>query len=57
MHSKGVTRVYYCEQCNWANKIVVPDNIVVHVFILGKDKGFFYYTGYGILLLQGEKKL
>jgi hypothetical protein len=55
--SKGVTREYYCEHCNRANKIVVPDNIDVHVFILGKDQGFLRYTGDGTPLLQGEKEL
>src|SRR2546421_5245552 len=33
--SKSVRRVYYCEHCNRANKIEVPDNVDVHVFILG----------------------
>jgi len=54
---KGVTRVYYCEHCNRANKIEVPDNINVHVFILGRDQGFLRYTSDGIPLLQGEKDL
>ena len=53
--SKGVTRVYYCEHCDRANKIEVPDNVDVHVFILGRDKGFLRYTSDGIPLLQGEK--
>jgi hypothetical protein len=52
---KGVTRVYYCEHCNRANKIEVPDNIDVYVFILGRDKGFLRYMSDGIPLLQGEK--
>ena len=55
-HSKNVTRVYYCEHCNRPNKITVPDNVDVHVFILGRDKGFLRYTSDGIPLLQGEKE-
>lgn len=54
--SKPVTRVYYCEHCDRPNKIEVPDNVDVHVFILGRDKGFLRYTGDGIPLLQGEKE-
>lgn len=57
MHPKDVTRVYYCEHCNRANKIAVPDNIDVHVFILGRDQGFLHYTDDDIPLLQGEKDL
>lgn len=53
---KGVTRVYYCEHCDRPNKITVPDNLDVHVFILGRDKGFLRYTGDGVPLLQGEKE-
>jgi hypothetical protein len=53
--SKGITRAYYCEHCNRANKIAVPDNLDVHVFILGRDRGFLRYTNDGIPLLQGEK--
>jgi hypothetical protein len=52
---KGVTRVYYCEHCNRANKILVPDNIDIHVFVLGRDKGFLGYTSDDIPLLQGEE--
>lgn len=55
--SKGVSRVYYCEHCDRANKIVVPDNIDVHVFVLGRDKGFLRYTSDGIPLIQGEKDI
>lgn len=54
--SKAVTRVYYCEHCNRANKIEIPDNVDVHVFILGRDKGFLRYMSDGIPLLQGEKE-
>ena len=53
--SKGVTRVYYCEHCNRANKLLVPDNLDVHAFILGRDRGFLRYTSDGIPLIQGEK--
>jgi hypothetical protein len=55
--SRSVTRVYYCEHCNRANKIEIPDNVDVHVFILGRDKGFLRYTDDTIPLLQGEKEL
>ncbi len=55
--SQSVPVVHYCEHCNRANKIPVPDNVDVHVFILGKDKGFLGYTDSGIPLLQGEKDL
>ena len=55
--SKRVTRVYYCEHCNRANKLQVPDNVDVHRFILGRDKGFLGYTSKGIPRLQGEKEL
>jgi hypothetical protein len=55
--SKGVTRVYYCEHCHRANKVVVPDNLEVHGFILGRDEGFIRYTDDGTPLLQGEKDL
>jgi len=53
--SKSVTTVHYCEHCNRANKIEVPDNVDVHRFILGRDKGFLRYTDDDIPLLQGEK--
>ena len=53
--SKGVTRVYYCSCCNLPNKITVPDNIDVHVFVLGRDQGFLRYTSDGIPLLQGDE--
>ena len=55
--SQRVSVVQYCEHCNRANKIPVPDNVDVHVFILGRDKGFLGYTSSGIPLLQGEKDL
>jgi len=49
--------LHFCEHCNQANKIPVPDNMDVHVFILDRDKGFLGYTSSGIPLLQGEKDL
>lgn len=55
--SKSVPVPYYCEHCNRANKIPVPDNVDVHVFILGRDRGFLGYTSNGIPHLQGEKDL
>jgi len=55
--SHSVLVPQYCEHCNQANKIPVPDNVGVHVFILGRDKGFLRYTSSGIPLLQGEKNL
>ena len=55
--SQSVPVLHYCEHCNRANKILVPDNVDVHVFILGRDKGFLGYTPSGIPILQGEKDL
>jgi hypothetical protein len=55
--SKRVPTHHFCEHCNRANKIPVPDNVDVHVFILGRDKGFLGYTSAGIPRLQGEKDL
>ena len=62
MPSKSVKRIYYCEYCNRANKIEVPDNFEGHRFILGRDRGFLRYSSEGALptsvpLLQGEKEL
>lgn len=56
-HSKSVSVLQYCEHCNRANKLQVPDNVDVHRFILGRDKGFLGYTSKGIPRLQGEKEL
>jgi hypothetical protein len=55
--NKSMAKVYYCEHCNSANKVLLPDNPDVHRFILGSDKGFLRYTGDGILLLQREREL
>ncbi len=55
--SQRVSALHYCEHCNRANKISVPDNVDVHVFILGRDKGFLRYSSNGIPILQGEKDL
>jgi hypothetical protein len=54
-HSKPVSVPHYCEHCNKPNKVPIPDNLSVHVFILGRDKGFLGYTPKGIPHLQGEK--
>jgi transcription elongation factor Elf1 len=54
--SKKISVVQYCEHCNRANKLEVPDNVDVHVFILGRDKGFLG-SSEGIPILQGEKDL
>ncbi len=54
--SKKISVVQYCEHCNRANKLEVPDNVDVHVFILGRDKDFLGYSE-GIPVLQGEKDL
>lgn len=56
MHSKKISVVHYCEHCNRSNKLEVPDNVDVHVFILGKDKDFLG-SSEGIPILQGEKDL
>jgi hypothetical protein len=54
---KGVTKAYYCQYCNHANKIEVPYNLGGSTLILGRDRGFLRYTSDGIPLLQGEKGL
>lgn len=54
---KSVSVVHYCEHCNRANKIEIPDNVDAHPFILDKDKGFLGYTSEGIPRLQGEEDL
>lgn len=53
--SKSVPVLHYCEHCNRANRIEVPDNVDAHRFILGKDKGFLGYTSEGFPCLQGEQ--
>lgn len=53
--SKPVAVPHYCEYCDRPNKLPVPDNVDVHVFILGRDEGFLRYTPQGIPVLQGEK--
>ncbi len=55
--SKSLPVLHYCEHCNRANKILVPNNMDVHMFILGRDQGFLGYTSNGIPILQGEKDL
>jgi len=54
--SKKVTVVRYCEQCNRPNKLELPDNWDVHVFILGKDEGLLGYRD-ETPILQGKKDL
>jgi hypothetical protein len=47
--------VRYCVHCNRPNKLELPDNLDVHVFILGQDHGFLGYQGKQHLpILQGE---
>jgi hypothetical protein len=53
---KKISVVRYCEHCNRPNRIEVPENMDVHVFILGQDKGFLGYRQ-DIPILQGEKEL
>ncbi len=55
--SKPVPVVRYCEHCNRPNKLPLPDNVDVHVFILGRDQGFLGYTPEGTPRVQGEKDL
>lgn len=50
-----IIRVYYCTHCKQPNKVPVPDNLAVHRFILGRDKGFLGYTDDDVPLIQGEK--
>ncbi len=52
--SQGVPHAYPC-LCGKFNKVQVPDNIDVHEFTLGRDKGFLGYTPSGIPILQGEE--
>ena len=53
---KKISVVRYCEHCNRPNRIEVPENVDVHVFILGRDKGFLGKRQ-DIPILQGEKEL
>jgi transcription elongation factor Elf1 len=52
-----VARSYDCAHCNKPNKVSIPDNLDVHVFILGGDEGFLGYTDDGVPRLQGEQEL
>ncbi len=54
--SKGSGHVCYCKHCKLPNRIEVPDNLDVHVFILGRDKERSPYTSDGIPLLQGKEE-
>jgi hypothetical protein len=56
MGKKSVSVVRFCEHCNRANKLELPDNLDVHEFTLG-DEGFLDYTGDDIPCLQGEKDI
>ena len=53
---KKISVVRYCAHCNRPNRIEVPENVDVHVFILGRDKGFLG-NRQDIPILQGEKEL
>jgi hypothetical protein len=53
--SKSVPTPHYCVYCNRANKVPVPDNVDVHMLILGRDKEFLGYTSDGVPVVQGEK--
>ena len=54
--SKKVTVVHYCQHCNRPNKLELPDNWDVHVFILGKDEDVLGYRDQ-TPILQGKKEL
>ena len=53
---KKVTVMHYCAHCNRPNKLELPDNWDVHVFILGKDEGLLGYRE-ETPILQGKKEL
>jgi hypothetical protein len=53
---KKISVVRYCEQCNRPNRLEVDENVDVHAFILGRDKGFLGYRQ-DIPILQGEKEI
>jgi len=53
---KKISVLRYCAHCNRPNRIEVPENVDVHVFILGRDKGFLGKQQ-DIPILQGEKEL
>ena len=46
---------FKCAYCHRANKVPVPDNVDVHMLILGRDKEVLGYTSDGIPIVQGEK--
>jgi len=54
--SKTTTIVRYCEHCDTPNKLTLPDNWDVHVFILGRDKEFLGYRD-DVPIIQGEKDI
>ncbi len=53
---KKISVVRYCEQCNRPNRLEVPENVDMYVFILDRDKDFLGYRQ-DIPILQGEKEL
>jgi len=53
---KKISIVRYCEHCNQPNRLEVPENVDMHAFILGRDKGFLGYRQ-NIPPLQGEKEI
>ena len=53
---KKISVLRYCAHCNRPNRIEVPENVDVHVFILDRDKGFLG-NRQDIPILQGEKEL
>ncbi len=55
--SQLVRVVRYCAHCNRPNRLELPDNLDVHVFILGQDKGFLgYQGGQRLPIIKGESE-
>lgn len=56
IHSNTVRVVRYCAHCNRPNGLNLPDNLDIHVFILGQDRSFLGYKGsQNLPVLQGEQ--
>lgn len=54
--SKPVHVVRYCASCHRPNRLELPDHLDIHVFILGRDRGFLgYQGGQQLPVLQGEQ--
>ena len=54
--SQPVHVIRYCASCNRPNRLELPDNLDVHVFILGRDRTFLGYQGsQSIPIVQGEQ--